>query len=211
MNYRWKFAQFAELKWWQRYLKNKDPESYIEWKKSYWYNFLKKCDLKINHEARCLDLGCGPAGIFIIIREQKVDAVDPLIKKYMNNLNVFEPHKYPNVNFINTTIEEFKSDEKYDYIFCLNAINHVSDWSKSIDKIISLLKVGGTIIITTDVHRSAILKPIFRMIPGDILHPQQHSLEDYTKVIDSYKPKTVDTVLIKREIIFDYYAFIIGT
>jgi hypothetical protein len=63
--------------------------------------------------------------------------------------------------------------------------------------------------LSSDVHRYRLLKPIFRLLPGDILHPQQHSLKDYQKIIHLYKPESYREILIKRSAIFDYYTFVI--
>ena len=205
---RWKIAQAAELKWWQNYLKNKDSKTYIEWKKSYWKDFLKKCNLYLPDNSVCLDAGCGPAGIFIILENMKVFAVDPLIDKY-EMLEVFDKNLYPYVNFINSPIEHFNIEKQYDFIFCLNAINHVADLEKSISNLSALLKSGGTLVLSTDVHRHRLLKPIFRLLPGDILHPQQHSLKDYRKMLLDRKLEIADEILIKKTAIFNYYAFVL--
>lgn len=205
---RWKIAQAAELKWWQNYLKNKNTRTYIEWKKSYWKDFLSKCNICLPDNSVCLDAGCGPAGIFIILESMKVIALDPLIEKY-EMLEVFDKNLYPHVSFINTSIEHFDIEMQYDYIFCLNAINHVADLEKSVSKLSVLLKSGGTLVLSTDVHRHRFLKPIFRLIPGDILHPQQHSLKDYRKMLKERNLEILDEILIKRTAIFDYYAIVL--
>jgi 2-polyprenyl-6-hydroxyphenyl methylase/3-demethylubiquinone-9 3-methyltransferase len=209
MRFRWKIAQAAELKWWENYLQNKEPKAYLEWKSTYWGDFLKKCNVVIPDGLNCLDAGCGPAGIFIILDKQKTDALDPLLEQYETKLSIFKKVHYPTVNFISSTIESLDSNTPYDLIFCLNAINHVSDWKKSIGNLMAHLKPGGKMILSTDIHRYTFLKPIFRLLPGDILHPQQHSLQDYMAVLNGYEPESLEKVLIKREAIFDYYAFII--
>jgi 2-polyprenyl-6-hydroxyphenyl methylase/3-demethylubiquinone-9 3-methyltransferase len=205
---RWKIAQAAELKWWQNYLKNKDTKSYLEWKKSYWIKFLQKCAICPPQNTDCLDAGCGPAGIFIILENNTVDACDPLIDKY-EGLDVFDKTSYANVNFFKSSIENFKFEKQYDNIFCLNAINHVADLKNSISKLSELLKESGTLLLSTDVHRHEFLKAIFRLLPGDILHPQQHSLKDYRKMIAEKNLEITAEILIKRTTIFDYYAFVI--
>ncbi len=211
MHLRWKIAQAAEIRWWQRYLRGKSPEEYLQWKEEYWESFLQKCAVAPASNARCLDAGCGPAGIFITLRDQQVDAIDPLLHQYEQKLAAFERSSYPWVNFQQSSIETFEPTHSYDYIFCLNAINHVADWSASIARLFQWTKSGGTIVLSTDVHRHAWLKPIFRTLPGDILHPHQHRLQDYLQEIDKYQPKSLKSILIKKELIFDYYALIIQT
>jgi 2-polyprenyl-6-hydroxyphenyl methylase/3-demethylubiquinone-9 3-methyltransferase len=206
---RWKIAQAAELKWWQNYLKNKDAKAYLEWKKSYWKDFLKTNELVVPENSVCLDAGCGPAGIFIILENSETDAIDPLIDNYSSRLSIFKKNNYPFVQFFNSSIENFESEKQYDQIFCLNAINHVSNWEKSIENLVKVLKPDGTLLLSTDVHRYKLLKPIFRLLPGDILHPQQHSIEDYRRILLKYKLEILKENLIKRTSIFDYYAFVL--
>jgi 2-polyprenyl-3-methyl-5-hydroxy-6-metoxy-1,4-benzoquinol methylase len=211
MRLRWKIAQAAEIRWWQRYLRGKSPEAYLQWKINYWNQFLEKCDLSPEEHSLCLDAGCGPAGIFIALDQQKVDAIDPLLDQYQQKLEAFDPTQYPWVNFHHIAMENYTPAHQYDYIFCLNAINHVSDWSASIAKLFDWIKPGGSILLSTDVHRHPWLKPIFRALPGDILHPHQHNLKEYIKEIEKYHPESIKPILIKKEPIFDYYALIIKT
>jgi 2-polyprenyl-6-hydroxyphenyl methylase/3-demethylubiquinone-9 3-methyltransferase len=207
MQIRWKIAQAAELRWWQGYLRKKEPKAYLQWKKNYWKDFLQKCEIEVANDLACLDAGCGPAGIFTILDKQQVDAIDPLLLSYEEKLSVFKQADYPWVRFLPFPIEALEAEKRYDFIFCLNAINHVSDWAGSIDKLMRALKPNGTLLLSTDVHRHNWLKPIFRLLPGDILHPQQHSLKEYLQILETYKPQSIRTILIKREGIFDYYAF----
>ena len=80
---------------------------------------------------------------------------------------------------------------------------------KSISKLSELLKAEGALLLSTDVHRHKFLKTIFRLLPGDILHPQQHSLIDYRKMIAEKNLEIDREILIKRTAIFDYYAFVL--
>ncbi|MEM6726326.1 MAG: class I SAM-dependent methyltransferase [Bacteroidota bacterium] len=82
-NWRWRLAQAAEIRWWQRYLRKKEPESYLSWKRDYWENFLEKIQCIVPSQAHILDAGCGPAGIFTIFPENQVTAIDPLLYHYL--------------------------------------------------------------------------------------------------------------------------------
>lgn len=211
MRLRWKIAQAAEIRWWQQYLRGKSPKEYLQWKRDYWQKFLQKCEMQPTPNAHCLDAGCGPAGIFIALEEQQLDALDPLLDQYEQKLSAFKQEEYPWVKFHNSPMETFEPAQQYDYIFCLNAINHVSNWSASIAKLFEWIKPGGTILLSTDVHRYPLLKPIFRTLPGDILHPHQHNLKEYINELEKYKPKSIKSFLIKKERIFNYYALTIQT
>ena len=92
MNLRWKIAQAAEIRWWQRYLKNKDTGDYATWKKAYWTKLLSEIGLSAllnpNTAAqKILDAGCGPAGIFMVLTPQhQLTALDPLLNDYEKKL-----------------------------------------------------------------------------------------------------------------------------
>ena len=133
MNLRWKIAQAAEIRWWQRYLKNKNTSDYATWKKAYWTKLLSEIGLSAllnpNTAAqKILDAGCGPAGIFMVLTPQhQVTALDPLLNDYEKKLAHFKQIFYPDVTFVSKSLESFDAEKQnFDTVFCLNAINHVS-------------------------------------------------------------------------------------
>ena len=146
MKLRWKIAQWFEQRWWKNYLSNKNKEEYLVWKKRYWENILSKIpvEIKINSSKIICDAGCGPAGIFIALPDNKIIAVEPLILQYEKQTSFFKRSDYPNTTFIQSTIEEFQTrevlktaqilPEKYDFVFCMNAINHVHEIEKGFIK-----------------------------------------------------------------------------
>ncbi len=206
---KWKLAQALEYRWWQRYLKKKDTSEYLTWKKQYWVTLLQSflsdtTALKTINDKTVLDAGCGPAGIFLSLQGNTVDAMDPLLDKY-KSLPHFIPEQYPWVSFINSTIEALHEAAKYDLIFCMNAINHVSDIELCYDNLFKALKPGGYLIISTDAHRYTFLKKIFQLLPGDVLHPIQLDIEDYNKHLTQRGFKIIKDTLYQQEAIFNYH------
>ena len=206
---KWKIAQTLEYKWWQNYLKNKNTEEYLSWKETYWNNLLTEIaaflpPLKGN---KILDAGCGPAGIFMALNENTVDAIDPLLDKYQN-LAHFKPKNYPWVTFKTLALENLDESEKYDVIFCLNAINHVNDIDKCYDNLVKALKPNGFLVISTDAHRNNFVKKIFQLLPGDALHPVQLNINEYNEKLEKRGLKITNNILYKKEPIFDYYITI---
>lgn len=209
MTLRWKIAQALEIRWWRNYLKNKEANDYLVAKKTYWQWVLKTLQLKINPGEKILDAGCGPAGIFIMLEECEVDAIDPLLDRYEEKLPHFKKSNYPFVQFYNESLENFKIAKSYDTIFCLNAINHVADLDKSLDKIVAATPTQGRLILSIDVHKYAVLKYIFRAIPGDVLHPHQHDLQDYITMLEQRGCNIVKKANLKPGRIFDYYILLV--
>lgn len=207
--YRWRIAQLAEQFWWKKYLKNKEIDEYLVWKKKYWKDFLENIKIQPQEGQTCLDLGCGPAGMFIILDHQLTTAVDPLIEKY-KNLKHFNPINYPNVKFIESTIENFETDKPFNLVFSTNAINHVNNWEKAFASIFNSSAKDGYVIISSDMHRYNWLKTIFRSFQWDVLHPQQHSYDDYINFIEENFPdfKLVEEKCIQKSTIFEYWVFV---
>ena len=211
MTFRWKIAQAAEIRWWQGYLKNKPTTDYAVWKTKYWQDLLKEIGLnaQITEGSKILDAGCGPAGIFMIFKNHKVDALDPLLDEYEAKLPHFRRENYPNVQFFSQPLESF-SDKKavYGTVFCLNAINHVADLQRAFDVLVDATKSGGTLVVSIDAHNYSFLKTIFQALPGDILHPHQFDLAEYSDMLTSRGCRIERTLLKKSEFIFNYYVLV---
>ena len=208
MNLRWKIAQAFEIRWWQQYLKNKPETDYQNWKTNYWNTFLQKNKVKVEPQERILDVGCGPAGVFMVLPDQEVDAVDPLLKDYESKLSHFDPKSYPWVKFHQESFEAFQIRKPYEKIFCLNAINHVDDLDLCFDKLVAACEPGGELIVSIDAHNYSFFKGLFRLIPGDILHPHQYDLKEYQNMLRSRGCEVIRTQLYKEEFFFNYFVLV---
>ncbi len=204
MNWKWQLAQAAEIRWWEHYLAGRDPEQYLREKRNYWQRVLKAAGLSPEPGMRVLDAGCGPAGIFIALADQRVDAVDPLLDHYAERLPHFRPVAYPYTRFFSQRLEDFQVVTPYPLVFCLNAINHVDDLDRSLDRLASATSRGGLLLLGVDTHRNAWLKHLFRLVPGDVLHPHQHSLDDYLQRLRQRHFRVERTLCLKPGRIFDY-------
>ena len=206
---RWYIAQFFEKFWWKNYLKKKDTQEYLVWKKEYWRTFLKEINTSLeNTEAKYLDIGCGPAGTFILSEETQTywKALDPLLGDY-KKLDVFKEENYPNVNFVNSNFEDFESTETFDTIFCINAINHFINLKENFAKLNKILSENGTLILSTDAHNYSFLKWILYSLPLDILHPHQYTSLEYEKMITENGFEIKTKTLKQKQFIFSYYIY----
>ena len=208
---KWRLAQKLERLWWKRYLKDRSVEDYLNWKKKYWRSFLKEIDwgYVISKSDRLLDAGCGPAGIFTIFEDYDITALDPLLEQYNQDLAHFNFTDYPSVSFKALPFERFQNTALFDVVFCLNAINHFRDFKGSISRLKQLVSPGGYLVLSIDVHNYSLLKYIFRMLPGDALHPQQHSSEDYLNLLKD-KSFVVSKHHVKdRGFVFNYEVLVL--
>ena len=210
MNIRWKIAQKAELQWWRNYIRKKEPQAYLTWKDNYWIQFLENLDIQPKVNQSVLDVGCGPAGIFRVLKQQHVTALDPLLDKYEASLPVFSRKDHSHCQFVISTFEEYESNQKFDWVFCINAINHVANLKASVEKILQLTEENGRLVLSIDVHRFLFWKYLLRILPTDILHPHQHGLEDYKAMVENAGGMVEQEVCYKKGGLFDYYVLIIS-
>jgi len=208
MNLRWKIAQAAEIRWWQRYLNKKPKTDYLTWKGKYWRDLLSRIGVSPKASEQVLDVGCGPAGAFMVLPENQVDAVDPLLNSYAEKLDHFDQAAYPNTTFHALPFETYSTNTKYDTILCLNAINHVADLELCFDKLVDLTKPGGTLVVSIDAHNHGFFKQLFRLLPGDILHPHQYDLPEYEVMLTSRNCIINKSILFDKHFFFNYYVLV---
>jgi 2-polyprenyl-6-hydroxyphenyl methylase/3-demethylubiquinone-9 3-methyltransferase len=204
---KWNLAQKAELRWWENYLKGKNIDEYHAWKKEYWQKLLDMISIScpVSAGMSLLDAGCGPAGIFMNLQDCKVDALDPLLDMYDAKLPHFKKANYPHVNFLSFPLEELPEQKQYDIVFCMNAINHVSELQQCYNLLAAAVKPGGKLVITIDAHNSGFFKRLFRILPGDILHPHQYDLEEYENFLTERNFKILQHEKLKKEFFFNHY------
>lgn len=207
---RWKIAQWFELKWWKNYTHDKDKAAYLTWKNDYWVNLITKCNLieTVEKAKNVADLGCGPFGLALPNRtwKKRLVSVDPLLEKYEEHISFFRKSDYPQTEFINDTIEDFKSREKFDLVFCMNAINHVHDINKAYTNLSQLVQTKGTIVVSIDAHNYSMFRRLFALIPGDVLHPHQYMLEEYRRFLTDRDFSIINEVCLKKEFFFSHYV-----
>lgn len=209
---RWNIAQRLELWWWKRYLKSRQKSEYIAWKRAYLGSLMDKINLKESWYAAkfVLDIGCGPFGMALAHEgiKKPLTAVDPLIIEYERVLTYFKRSDFPGTTFIESTLENFESDQLFDFVFCLNAINHVENIEKSFDRLGKLCETGATLVLGVDAHNFSFLKYLFRWIPGDILHPHQQDLPEYEMMLKKAGFSIQSRYSIKKEFIFTYWVLV---
>ncbi|MEM1217618.1 MAG: methyltransferase domain-containing protein [Bacteroidota bacterium] len=209
MSSRWKIAQAAEIRWWKWYLAGKEETAYLDWKKQYWQTFWEKLPNRPDVGASVLDAGCGPAGINMIMEQYQVTAIDPLLEQYQEQIEHFRPASFPWVDYRMQRLEELDAPATFDWIFCLNVINHVADLDRSIQQLWSSLRPGGTMVVSVDAHRYPWFKALLRALPTDILHPHQYDLEEYQKMLSPSDGRLIASYLYKAERWFNYHILLI--
>jgi len=70
------------------------------------------------------------------------------------------------------------------------------------------IKKDGLLIITIDAHNFSLFKYIFRLLPGDILHPHQYDISEYEKFLTDRSCEIIRRVKLKKEFFFDHYLLV---
>ncbi|MGB3801073.1 MAG: methyltransferase domain-containing protein [Lewinella sp.] len=201
---RWRLAQFLEWRWWRSYLRRQSPAAYLTSKKRYWEKVLREIGWEAIPGARVADVGCGPAGVFIALHDiQRVTALDPLLHRY-DELPIFSRTAYPQVRFIAQMLETQVDSGPFRQLYCFNAINHVKNWSAGLDALTAMAETGTELLLSSDAHRHRWLLPVFRALPGDALHPQQHMAEDYRIALRKRGWRIDREAILRTERIFEY-------
>jgi len=156
-----------------------------------------------------LNVGCGPAGMFILLNESNVTALDPLLDKYDQTLASFNKSDYPHTRFISRLVEEYSPTQKYDFIFAINMLDHVNNLTQTAMVLHSALKAeDGQLIVLVDSHRSRLLKLLMKIIPVNPLHPNSLSLEDYLKIFQNHNLTCTRQLIFAKKLFFDYQLLV---
>tara|TARA_Y100000590_G_scaffold274281_1_gene307986 strand:- start:30490 stop:31335 length:846 start_codon:yes stop_codon:yes gene_type:complete len=103
-----------------------------------------------------LEVGSGP-GILLcelkkIYPNIKMTGLEPLTSGYSRYKNIISQVKEKGknineLNFVNNKLEDFNTKEKFDLIFSINVLEHVSDWERYIENTKNLLNENGLNVI----------------------------------------------------------------
>lgn len=108
-----------------------------------WYNEVLPY-LKLNPGKLALDIGCA-SGDFLHLLEKK----NWKVKGIELDRNMLEKLREQKINVVNSTLEEFSADEKYDLISLLDVIEHLPNLHDNIRKLAGLLAEDGSILLVT--------------------------------------------------------------
>jgi hypothetical protein len=130
------------------------------------------------------------------------------LDEYATTIPFFNKQDYSGTHFITQSMEDFSSLEKFNLVFCMNAINHVHSMDKAFDVVVGSAQQNSNIVVSIDAHNFSFFKFLFRLIPGDILHPHQYDLKEYSSVFGKQKLCDRTSVCIKQEFFFNHYVLV---
>ncbi len=208
MKTRWHIAQATESLWWRWYLHRRNPADYLQWKTEYWRHFFERFELDLQPQGALLEVGCGPAGVGLVLPCERLTLLDPLLKRYQELFPAITQRSLAGCRLVYQPLESWETHEKFEHIYCFNVINHCQDLERCAHKLTYLLQDGGSLYLSTDCHRHESLKLLFRRIPADVLHPQQYDLGDYVALFEGKGLELQATHCVHRGRIFEYQLLI---
>jgi len=130
-----------ELDFWRREIEKYPGQDYAAVRASNIQGLVDIWPEILGLEGRGLDLGCSPVSVF---ENSGLDvyAVDPLLEEYQK---IYTPSK-PTVKYIPGHKDDGKilfANGYFDYVFCINVIDHTPHWLDLICEIKRVLAPGG--------------------------------------------------------------------
>lgn len=138
--------------------------------------YLKEINKVMRDDIDVLDVGCGTGLISNLFADKykcNITAVDfsdgiDYAKKFAQD------NRIKNVKWVKKDFLQFKTEKKYDVIICCGVLHHIPDYPIALDKMKSLLKPGGKLVLAVYNKYGKILKQFFNINYNcDILYRDQ--------------------------------------
>ena len=114
-----------------------------------------------------LDIGSGPEGILHKLEAKEKHALDPLMEEYENmGYDIHTNEVITNKGSSEEKISIYIN--KFDIVFCLNALDHFFNIDTSIKNIYSYLKDKGSLVLLTDLRTENQLDCFHKMPVSDV-------------------------------------------
>ncbi|MBW2991804.1 class I SAM-dependent methyltransferase [Candidatus Woesearchaeota archaeon] len=139
-NEEWKNSQKFESRYWNAQVKKDGEPGRPEEQLKQFKEYVEDTTDKI-----LVDVGAGPRGILKLFDSKISIAIDPLMKEFKEQGYSFEDQKFIPVAGQGENLP--LPDNYADYVFSLNALDHVQDATKSFKEMVRVLKPKGRLFL----------------------------------------------------------------
>lgn len=163
----WKEAQANELSFWMSFftqelrapsrdfvLGYRMAESWLHFQ-ALGYGWIVKRNSSDENPLRgkVLDVGCGPISVLEHGLGYDVVGIDPLMAKYAQAMPDFVRLGFVNnAEYRSGTIADV-AEQDFDFVWCVNVLDHLDNWSETVGHFARVLKPGGTLMLSTDIRK----------------------------------------------------------
>ncbi len=151
----------------------------------------------VKKRRRILDVGGKATTIFLALPGSHRYAVDPVYG------HLFEQHpflgdleQYRGVTFVALPVEELV-EEPFDLIFCINALDHVSEVDVVASRLKQLLAPGGVFVLIVDCYADKAVRDLVRWFDVDVPHPHHFVVEDIPRIFRGLRLRGQDNLIFK--------------
>ncbi|MFQ5582529.1 MAG: class I SAM-dependent methyltransferase [Mariprofundaceae bacterium] len=139
---RWAESQKCEQQHWHGQDVLEDELSHAQ---SCYLPIMQRHAASLPKDASILEIGCGPTCISRFIEQGEKTFVDPLLEDFRRAY----PGELPEGEFLPVMAENIpKPDHCYDFILCVNTLNHVMNPELVLNEVERLLKPDGTFMLS---------------------------------------------------------------
>ena len=194
---RWRQAQSYEKSYWESEAKKIEKDklrglSWYQWRSDNLMSMIAKAfpsnpPSLVN--ASVLEIGSGPVGLIAFLEASTRIAIDPLCEFYSTQPALVE-YRNPDVKYENVKGEHIPyEDESFDMIIIENVIDHVENAGGVMEEIFRLLKPGGVLYLTVNLHPpwGAFLHRIVSKLRIDGGHPHTFTLNSISGFLNKYR------------------------
>ncbi len=127
-------------------------EAFLSVQKNEFLFGLSEIKDEIKPAFQCLEIGAGSGllSFYLSMLGCNVDAIEPMIKGFSKSgklLSIVESKAVNPFNIFREKIEDYNTSKKYDFIFSVNAFEHLDDWRCGVVKVNEMLNAGGKAMI----------------------------------------------------------------
>ena len=130
-----------------------------------------------------IDIGCGPAGVFLALDNHKVYCVDPLADYYVSEFPYLQNQN--RLIWISEPFEEASIDSKVNVSYSMNAIDHVYSLRAFMSRLVEILVPEGHFVVTVNCFRNIQYRRMFDTL-GSLIdpdHPYHFTKEEFESML----------------------------
>lgn len=160
------------------YHEQKDPRTVLDVNQKYWQRILDSIpqgEVSIGPQTRILDVGCGGAGILLILENGIRTGVDPLMSFYRQKFSFLDDTQ---IRWVEGMAEDFDDSEKFDVIFSINMLDHTESPRASALNLERLLAPGGKLVCVLNVHLTRFWRKYYESFYRWVDPPHPHHIHD---------------------------------